>query len=77
MISPIRAPTASTQVRLFEPRDEAGARAGAEIADKAGEPVVDDVLAAERAAHRQIVGLGKPGDVAAGSRRSSRRRRPA
>ena len=44
---------------------------------KHGEPVVDDVLAAERAADRELVGLGEAGDVARRRRRSSRCRRPA
>ena len=55
------------QVRLFDPRDEGGARPGAEIADERGRPVVDDVLPSERTADRELVGLGKSRDVLAGS----------
>ncbi len=54
------------QVGRLEARHQRRRRAGAEIADKAREAVVDDVLAAERAAHRQLVGLGKAGDVGGG-----------
>ncbi len=46
--------------------DERRRRAGAEIADEAREAVVDDVLAAERAAHRQFVLRGEARDVGAG-----------
>ena len=54
------------QVGLAHAGDEARRRAGAEIAAIGSEPVVDDVLAAERAAGRDIAGLEKLGDVGAG-----------
>ncbi len=54
------------EVRLAEAVDQRRVGAGAEIADETGEAVVDDVLAAERAADRQVVGIGKAGDVTAG-----------
>src|SRR5205807_8254075 len=54
------------EIGCLDPRDEAWCRAGSEIADKAGEPIVDDVLAAERAAHWDVIGHREAGDVGAG-----------
>ncbi len=55
------------EVGGFDAGDEAGRGAGAEIAAICVEPVVDDILAAERAAGGEIVGGEEAGDVGAGS----------
>jgi len=54
------------QIGFLEPCHQGRARTGAEVADKARQPVVDDVLTPERATDRQMICLGKIGDIAAG-----------
>ncbi len=67
MTSPNSRADRQQEVRLLDPRDEGGARPGAEVAGEGRRAVVDDVLPAERTTDRQLVGLGDPRDVVAGS----------
>jgi hypothetical protein len=54
------------QIGGFYPHDEGWRGPGSEIADKALQKIVDDVLTAERAAHRQIVRHREIGNVGGG-----------
>ena len=66
MISPIRAPTASSRSDSPTRATNAGAAPVPRSPTKARPAVVDDVLAAERAGDRQVVRFCKMRDVTAG-----------